>query len=103
MLEERKMVYDGREPQIGFVAEGDEEKLLGFSYAHKAIIIDPFICTIPMAALKLFLLTQGAVSALGFTNVVVQVSSDNEKLLDELPRMGFEKVQNKYVIFKKVI
>lgn len=103
MYQAKGIQYDLREPLVGFVAVGDDDKLLGFSYAHKAIIIDPFVCEVPLAALKLFYLTQGAVSALDFTNIIVQVSEDNENLLNELPRLGFERVQNKFAIFKKVI
>lgn len=106
MLENANLKYDGREPLIGFVAEGDKEeddgKLIGVSYVHKAAIIDPFICENALAAIKLFYGTQFAISALDFNTVVVQVNAANTKLLDELTRLGFSRVESGYAIFKKV-
>ena len=105
MCAAHNILYDGREPLIGFVAEGQEgEGILGASYAHKAAIIDPFICpNQPTPALKLFCMTEGALNALDFTNIVVQVNDDNSKLISELARMGFERVMSRYAIFKKVV
>lgn len=104
LIDEHKMGYDDREPEIGFVSvEKETDKLIGVSYAHKAIIIDPFICEVPIAALKLFLLTQGAISQAGFSNMIVQINEDNKKFIDELGALGFERILNKYAVFKKVI
>jgi len=105
ILNHNGLKYDRREPLIGFVAEGEKEgedgKLIGVSYVHKAAIIDPFICSNPLAAMKLFYQTQGAISAMDFSNVIVQINAENKKLLDELPRLGFIRVESKYAIFKK--
>lgn len=104
MCEKEGILYDGREPLIGFVAIGEDgREFVGCSYAHKAIVIDPFICKVPIAALKLFYLTSGAVQALDFNNTIVQVSKDNSKLIDELGRLGFERIASKFALFKKVI
>jgi len=103
IIEKSNLFYDGREPLIGFVAIGREDKLEGVSYAHQAAIIDPFICTEPMAAMKLFCMTAGALSALNLDTVIVQVSESNKRLTEELKRLGFKKVEERYAIFKKTL
>lgn len=95
--------YDGREPLYGFVAIGEDgNEFVGCSYAHKALIIDPFFCSEPLAALKLFYETTGAASVLDFTNIIVQVNESNKKLVSELRRLGFEKIETKFALYKKV-
>lgn len=102
MATKYNLSYDGREPLIGWVAEGEDGNLVGASYAHKTAIIDPFFCPEPMGALKLFVSTIASLSALEYGTVIMQVQEVNDKLKDELKRFGFEKVDRKYSMFKKV-
>ena len=108
MCEEAGLHFDEREPLIGFVAEdqrnGSDSRLVGFSYVHQAAIIDPFLVKDnPVAAMKLFYQTDGAINMIpNCGSIVVQVSHSNKKLLDELPRIGFTRIGAEYVIFKKV-
>ena len=103
LFKEYNLEYDDREPLIGFCAKDEKTlQIFGAAYAHKAAIIDPFICEQPLAALKIFMQTMGALSALDYHNVIVQVSAANTKLVEDMGRLGFEKVTSDYVIFKKV-
>jgi hypothetical protein len=109
ILQEHHLEYDEREPLFGFVAEDESletrrgtGKLIGFSYAHACAIIDPFICTMPFPALKLFYATIGGLSVMNYNTIVVQTAEENIKLNKELRSLGFEKVENRYAIFKKI-
>ena len=102
MLSENHLDFDGREPMVGFVADGDD-KLVGVSFAHKAAVIDPFISSEPIAAIKLFYMTEGALSVEGYNTIIVQVNDMNKKLISELRRVGFAKIDNGFGIFKKVL
>jgi hypothetical protein len=107
MCKDEGLHFDEREELFGVVAEDDLERqddsrLVGFSMVHKAAIIDPFICRNELAALKLFYMTEGAIMMTGLPVIVVQVNSANEKLLKELPRLGFAPTESNYVVYKKV-
>lgn len=103
---ENGLTFDEREPLVGFVAEdentGADIRLRGFSFIHKAAIIDPFICKNPMAAMKLFYMSEGAISVLDLSTIVVQVNRANKSLAYELKCLGFTEVDAKYKVFKKV-
>lgn len=94
-------VDDLREPLVGFACESNKDGLLGFSYVHKAALIQPFFCKEPTIALKLLHETQGALSALDFSNIVVEITEENKDLIQEMRRLGFTRVHSRYFIFKR--
>lgn len=94
--------YRGDEPLIGFVAEGETGEIVGAAYAHKAAIIDPLFCPEPQALIKLLHQIEGALSALDFHNIVVQAQSTDKRLIQELKRLGFEPISQKFVTFRKI-
>lgn len=110
ILLQHGIVYDEREPLVGFVAEHQEQatgigtgQLVGFGFAHKCAIIDPFVCPEPVPAMKIFYQMMGGLSVLDINTVVVQTAETNLKLNKELLSLGFAKVEARYQIFKKII
>lgn len=100
--------YDGREPYFGLVAADEKtDKVIGCSYIHLGVVIEPFICKDPYPALKLFYETNGAISLLSsqmpISSTIIQIHADNKRLLDEVEKLGYERILAKYALFKKVI
>lgn len=103
-MEQLELQYDGREPLVGFVAEdSNTDELHGFSYVHKAAIIDPFACNIPLAARTLLGQTEGAISALGLDTIIVQVRVDNKDLVKQLHALGYDNIPREFILLKKVL
>ncbi len=93
--------YDGRAPFVGFVAEGDSGELVGFIFAHQAVIIEPFISESDTAAVKLYYMMEGALSAVGTENIIAHTRNSNEKLASELKKVGFVPVDRQYTVSKR--
>ena len=98
LLLEHGIEYDiTRKIPLGFVAE-DENGIVGFIFAHPAMLIEPFICKNAMAAFKLNSMMEGAISAVGIS---VSLAHVNNTLDAELVKSGYEKIE-RYSVYKKV-
>ena len=102
MCENKNIKYDGRKPLVGFVAVGDNGELVGFILAHSAVLLEPFICDNPTAAVKLYYKMDGALDVLNVQTVLAHIKDENDKLKSELPRLGFTEIDSSYTMFKRI-
>lgn len=103
MCSKHSILYDGRKPLIGFVAEDtDSGNLIGFILAHSAVLLEPFIAEHKASAVKLFHQMEGALSVLGAENLLAQISGENEVLSREIVKVGFVPIESSFHVFKRV-
>jgi hypothetical protein len=89
-------------PLLGFVAEdSNDHKIIGVALSHQVALIEPFISDNPTTAVKLFYQLTGGLSAINLDTTIAHIANDNKKLADELERLGFKKINNKYSLYKK--
>lgn len=83
-----------------FIAEDNENKIVGFSLVREVMMIEPFICTNPLTAVKLFNKTIDHLKENKVEFVKCFALPERKELYKKL---GFIEVFNNYSIMEKEI